>query len=391
MNVFLCCLQSRVHTGASVGSFWRANFKTALERLGHRVVEPEGVDLVEPLLRRGDRGAASRLRADNSAALVAEVRSAHERIGIDLFFSYFWAVHIEPGALKQIQRLGMPTVNFFCDNLREFHEVAALVDSVTLNWVPEVAAIPLYERRAVPFIHLPMAADPEFYRPVAGDERDVVAFVGSPDYLRAELLESVLAAGVPLEVYGDAWRPHAPTAAHRSGGRPRIRASVRQHLDRLQWYGWRGELRHFATRSRGRRERAAVGRVAQPSLGHEAMLRVTACSAVVLGINRCPSAGYPVDRPLVYSRLRDFEAPMSGACYLTETSPDLAHLYELGTEVAVYENEAELLEQIDRLRRDAGWRARLRAGGRRAALTRHRWEHRFEKLFAALGIGGGRR
>ncbi len=53
---------------------------------------------------------------------------------------------------------------------------------------------------------------------------------------------------------------------------------------------------------------------------------LTAESMITLGINRYPSFHFPISKPDSYSRLRDIEAPMLGACYLTEWTEGIEEL-----------------------------------------------------------------
>ena len=77
---------------------------------------------------------------------------------------------------------------------------------------------------------------------------------------------------------------------------------------------------------------------------------------------------------------------MSGACYLTEYAEEHDELFEIGEEIEVYRNADELADKARRLLGDPARRAALRSNARRAALARHAWHHRFEKLFAVLGL-----
>ena len=77
---------------------------------------------------------------------------------------------------------------------------------------------------------------------------------------------------------------------------------------------------------------------------------------------------------------------MMGACYLTEYCDDVAELYEVGEEVAVYRSAEELVSEVARLLRDKDARKSLREKGHAAAVSRHTWRHRFEKLFDTLGL-----
>ena len=163
MNIFLCCLQSKKKYNIPAYHFWRENFKPALEKMGHTVIEPE-LDLALPLLKGLDSEWLGITRPQVSQTLYDQVYKAHKKNGIDLFFSYFYNVHVESETILKISKMGIPTVNFFCDNARDFYSVSEIVNAFTLNWVPEKQACQLYEQSKAPFIHLPMAADPDFYQ-----------------------------------------------------------------------------------------------------------------------------------------------------------------------------------------------------------------------------------
>src|SRR5205085_4456449 len=70
--------------------------------------------------------------------------------------------------------------------------------------------------------------------------------------------------------------------------------------------------------------------------------RVTREAMVSIGVNRVSTTRASDHHPIVYSRLRDIEAPMLGACYLTEWTEGLEKLYELGTEIETYRTTEEL-------------------------------------------------
>src|SRR5258705_13749724 len=106
---------------------------------------------------------------------------------------------------------------------------------------------------------------------------------------------------------------------------------------------------------------------------------------VSLGINRVFEVGVPREK-VKYSKLRDFEAPMSGACYLTEHCSDLEQNYEIGKELWTYDSESELIDKSTELLRHSSIRAELRVAARNAALTRHTWTNRFRVLFERLSL-----
>jgi len=104
-------------------------------------------------------------------------------------------------------------------------------------------------------------------------------------------------------------------------------------------------------------------------ISREELIRLTRDSMITLGTNRVPSLKYPLRYPLLYSRLRDIEAPMLGACYLTEFSEGLSHLYQIGKEIETYKTPEEMTEKIKELLNKSKKRQELRKSGQEKALN----------------------
>jgi hypothetical protein len=124
---------------------------------------------------------------------------------------------------------------------------------------------------------------------------------------------------------------------------------------------------------------------------HEAVygddyFRVTRQALITLGVNRVQAAGTSVRFPLTYSRLRDIEAPMLGACYLTEWTAGLGDLYELGDEIESYRSVEELCEKVARLKGDAAMRRRLRERGQQRALEQHSVARTLRRIAQTVGV-----
>jgi len=135
--------------------FWRGYFLHGLQEAGHQVVEVPDVDWAEGLTYpRGD--ALDRWRARTWEAVDAFVRREHPQRPIDLFLGHLYPKQVEASAIHELQRLGIPCVNYFCDNVREFAEVPAVYRPFALHWVPELEALPMYRRAGLAHIHAPM-------------------------------------------------------------------------------------------------------------------------------------------------------------------------------------------------------------------------------------------
>lgn len=103
-------------------------------------------------------------------------------------------------------------------------------------------------------------------------------------------------------------------------------------------------------------------------------------------MNRYPSWRFPPEQPDTYSRLRDIEAPMAGACYLTEWTQGLDQLYELGREIETYRDAAELVEKSRALAGDPPRRKRMREAAQRRALNDHAIAETIRRVAARLNL-----
>jgi spore maturation protein CgeB len=134
------------------------------------------------------------------------------------------------------------------------------------------------------------------------------------------------------------------------------------------------------------RPRAWLDERLQPPIYDDAYFRLTRESAVTVGINRYPDFRHAFWSPGSYSRLRDIEAPMLGACYLTEDCPGLDQLYEPGVEIETYRTAGELAEKSRALLADPTRRRELRTRAQRRALSEHTIARSLDKIFAALNL-----
>jgi Glycosyl transferases group 1 len=83
-------------------------------------------------------------------------------------------------------------------------------------------------------------------------------------------------------------------------------------------------------------------------------------------------------------RLREFEAPMAGAFYLTGWFDELEEFYEIGREIACYRSHDELVDRCRYYLAHEDERERIRRAGLARAQRDHTWQRRFEGFFAAF-------
>src|SRR5438094_9278569 len=122
MRIFLSCLQSVRPHSIPAYSFWQVYFKRGIEEAGHSWVEVPSVDWAEALTLVSEAKLCT-WRDRAWSGTLDFIRRELQAGPIDLFLSYLYPQMVEPGAIREIQGLGVPCVNFFCDNVREFHRV----------------------------------------------------------------------------------------------------------------------------------------------------------------------------------------------------------------------------------------------------------------------------
>jgi hypothetical protein len=64
--------------------------------------------------------------ADITQRILDEVLTAHRQRPIDLFLSYFYNSHFDPTGFDEIRKLGIPSVNFYCNSVHQFELVAEI-------------------------------------------------------------------------------------------------------------------------------------------------------------------------------------------------------------------------------------------------------------------------
>lgn len=85
-------------------------------------------------------------------------------------------------------------------------------------------------------------------------------------------------------------------------------------------------------------------------------------------------------------RLRDFEAPMSGAFYLVGYQEELAEYYQLEKQIVCYTHRDDLLDKVRYYLDHEEEAERIRQAGLARARRDRTWKNRFRKLFEIIGL-----
>lgn len=385
------------------GGLWSANFHPALRQGGHEVIESQ-TDLL-PASRFMDVAGAlttaeREVRSVITERILDEVRAALRAGPVDLFLSYFYNSHFDPDGFDELRRLGVPSVNFYCNSIHQFSLVQQIAAGADFSWFPERAAEPKYTSVGARPIWVPMAADPDLCRPHSEIARQPRAcFIGQRYADRDRWVAALIARDVPIDLYGSGWSAESAAVAG-------PRASVEFDLGRRRYRSgsWAAYAAAITSEVRERGVVPGIGRLAgqwryraesaklTPALasaarGRAERLSVTHASyEVVLNFSNVWADGRPGSTLIPHVRLRDFEGPMSRTCYLTGHTDEITEFYDVGREIETYRTTDELADKTRFYLANPAAAERLREAGYRRALANHTWVNRFTELFAKANL-----
>jgi hypothetical protein len=389
MRILVSCLQGNRRHPIPAYAFWRSYFVRGLEEAGHDVLEVPGVDWAEGLAHGPGEEALQKWRERTWESVRRYVHAERRGRAVDLFLTYLYPQQIDAGAVADLQADGVPCVNFFCDNVREFRAVPVEFAPFALHWVPEFEALPMYRRAGLPHLHAPMPCwVPRHLRDVPTAETEPATFVGSADILRHDMLSRAVRAGASFTVRGEGWCDRA--ACQPAPLRPQNFAErLGNQVSTLRHHGLAGLWRKVESRIRPLRPPSLPARnIGAMPREQDEYFRLLREAAVCLGVNRVPTARHSNWRPLRYSRLRDIEAPMLGACYLTEWTEGVEQLFERGSEIETYRTADELSAKLSELQANPERRRIMRERAQRRALYDCSVSRTIARIGARVGLPG---
>ena len=356
------------------------NLRRSLEDMGHQLVRfdfPGWPDDGDPTWQRVGK-------PRTNERLLQAFRDALCTAPIDLFYAYLYSSVVYPETIDLIRQSGVPTVNFSCNNVHQFDLVRDIAPRFDACVVPEAAAQDDFLAVGARPLRIQLAANPRVYRPVPEPRVYDVTFVGQRYADRAQFLSYLRCNGVDVRAWGAGWQPvkrldvaHARAALalvedERFDGLARL---VRQRLAR----------RWVPRDSEAPADGVDTSTFGGPRLLQRDLIRMFSQSRISLGFATAGDSHLGAHR-LTHLRLREFEAPMSGALYLTEHQPELAEYFEPGTEILTYSDRGDLLDTVRYFLGHPEQAERIRRAGLERARREHTWQHRFTDLFRALGL-----
>lgn len=392
MRIFFA--SDKTPNSAFASDLWRANLYLPLVDLGHDVVEFDydlretlkNIDLLDPK----QLAFIEENRPKVSHALLEQITAAHKAEPIDLFFSYLMDACVFPETIDSIRRLGIKTVNWYCNGSYQLHLVKEISPHYDWCLVPEKFRLGDYKAMGANPVYCQEAANPNIYKPYNSGVDFDVTFVGYAYGERPAYIKYLLDSNVDVRVWGWRWDDFSENRG--DGGRPGPMARTLRIGAKLFTPAGRQAVkrRTLAARTPDRVINAAVKPINLPEsiiggvLTDDELIRMFSRSKINLGFSACGET-HKTER-LVQVRLRDFEVPMSGGFYMVEYMPELEEFFEIGKEIVCYSDKEDLLSKIDYYLKHDGERESIRRAGHERAVRDHSWQNRFETAFKEMGL-----
>ena len=314
-------------------SFEEMNFRGALE--------PMVDELVAYDLKRRD---AEIGREGMNAELVETAATLKP----DLVFFFLFENEIQPDTIEAVASAGKAaTMNWFADDHWRFESFSRHY-APSLDWVvtTDHDAPARYEALGHKGVILSQwACNHHIYKPTTDAQPRSVTFVEQPHGDRRMTIERLKSAGIDVECWGDGW--------------PAGRIDHDQMLSVFS--SSRINLNLSNSSSPQRSIRARLGAL----------------------VRRIPYDASP--RPSQIKG-RTFEVPGCGGFLLTDRVPHLERYFEPGREIGLYEDTADLAEQVIYWLENDERRAAVAEAGYRRVLSEHTYDHRFSEIFARAGL-----
>jgi spore maturation protein CgeB len=308
------------------------NVASALRRLGHEVITrpPSSNAWLNSPLRRLSRDAMQKLlpgrRTVEERWLIETARTVRPDVVLAL------TQVLGDETLFALKKMGVARVAWWGDTPANMRGMGLLSDGWDHIFLKDQDGVAKFRRVGLDAELLHEAMNPEWHRPLTEQANDRIVVAGSFYGYRQFLVRRLLAAGVPVEMYGARLpRWTAPEIAARHTGRFIVRE------EKSHAFG------------------AGLGCLNSTALSEGNSLNC-----------------------------RAFEIAGAGGLQLLEYRPAVEDCFDPGRELLVFNTVEELLEQIAWAKADPAGARVIRQAGAARALSQHTYAHRLSRILARL-------
>jgi spore maturation protein CgeB len=292
---------------------------------------------------------------------------------------------IEPSVIDQIRKTGVPTCNFSCNNVHQFQMVDDLSPHFDFNLHAEKDVKEKFISIGANPIWWPMASNPKYFKPKDIKRVYDVTFVGANYALRSQYITHLLVNNIDVHAFGPKWN---------MVGRTKLRNIVKRLLYTKKT-ALASSLEEKVKSSTFLSEFDLNNVMIKmfpynfhSSVSDEELINLYSSSNISLGFLEVFDRHDPSRPVMQHLHLREFEAPMCGALYITGYMKELEEFFEPEKEIITYRNRYELLDKVNYYLVNPEKGEKIRQAGYRRAITQHSYHNRFRMLFKQIGLEG---
>jgi hypothetical protein len=330
-----------------------------------------------------------------SEILVSAAKKVVETPGPHLMLATAHDMTVLPEAIDYVRQLGIPSVNFSVDDLTVHFYVRKIGSHFDLCWTTYIGAAEQLKKYGCRVIYMPMAANPYYFKARNNRRLHKLCFIGSRYGARGNYVARLAEAGIPMKVRGAGWIGGSQNKHHQSDQieRSRLAESVRLVTEFARFPAGRkiiaGALKKRITGDNIEELGADLTKadIGGPLPSFEEMIACYSGCTASLGVLEAGST-YTLKQPLVYYRLREFEAPMIGCAHIVRRVPELEQCFDEDKEMIFYTSMEECIDKARFYLTPERYDLCRAIGGKARARSEHdhTWLNRFSALCSALGI-----
>jgi len=312
-----------------------SGFLQALNRIGKVIVFNNNSSCNYGPLFEKDKLNWIQIRDLNDEALFYQLTKAYYEYGVDILIGQMWADIYSAEVLKKIRNIGIPVINIAMDDRLPIHWTTkanyrmgsvGFGSGADLVLTTSAETCAWYAAEGMSAIFWLLASDANLFSSRKTDLKDInILFIGNRYGIRAKIVDEMHKRGLSVTCYGQGW-PNGPVKAEKN-------------------------------------------------------TELSKRAKIILGIG---TVGHCSD---IYTlKLRDFDALMTGALYITHRNPDLLKIFVEGVHLECYESLDELYQKLSFYLSHPTKREHIGKQGQQLAKERHSWDYRLLNTFRHLGL-----
>lgn len=305
----------------------------------------------------------------------------------DLFFMSA-SLYVSKDVLASIKELGIPTLCFRPDNLLIPYIDKDIASSFDLVWLTTMETEDLYKKWGANYFFAPYAANPHTFVPQDGNLIKKVGFIGTPYGSRSNMINSLVKAGINIDVYCRN-NPSLKSEKFIPKYQGPIMSSWEVLLNNISYKEgrtvlWANLLNRLQKHELLEHE-SCINLL--PKVSFENMNSIYSNYALSLSSTSARNTDI-LKNPVNVINLRAFEIPMAGGLQFCRYCKELADYFEDGKEIVFYRSQEEMVDKATYYTTKASNSEimSMKMAARARAERDHTWTNRFEKAFDLLGI-----